>query len=243
MQTKYPPHSLIKEILPNIFFVKGNNVYVDANGEQQQHSRNMIIVRESNNLHLINTVQLTEEGLKTLDSLGKVKSIIRIGAFHDRDDGFYLRQYNNATLWAIPGMKHAHDHPTNFELTLNGPKPFPTCSVFIFDNSKEPEGILHINQDKGILITCDSIKNWVAADEFFSEKTAKAYKIAGFFGKASVSSVWRNYCQVSLSDFMQLNQFDFAHLLSAHGEPLLNIDKSQLLKSIQTQYDKSNINL
>jgi hypothetical protein len=225
-------HSPIKEIFPNIFFVTGVNQYVDNNGEQQ-HSRNMIIVRENNKLSLINTVQLTEAGLVELDHLGEVENVIRIGAFHGRDDGFYLDRYQ-AKLWALQGMKQADNRM--IELTINGPKPFPNCSVFIFREAKEAEGILHINQEDGILITCDSIKNWLKADKFFSKKTALSYEKAGFFGQATVSKIWREHCQVQLADFMQLDQFAFKHLLSAHGKPLLNCDKRQLLENIKIQY-------
>jgi hypothetical protein len=226
-------HGHIKEIVPNIFFVTGVNQYID-NNEEHQHSRNMIIVRENGKLSLINTVRLTEKGLLELDSLGKVENVVRIGAFHGRDDGFYLERYQ-AKLWALPGMKHDDNRQTDIELTPNGPMPFSECSIFVF-NSKVPEAILLKDR---ILITCDSIKNWKEADTYFSQKTAIAYRNAGFFGTATVSKIWREACQVELSDFMQLEKFAFVHLLSAHGEPLLNLDKAQLLQHIQCQYGQT----
>ena len=238
MYTRSYRHNSIKKIFPNIFFVTGVNQYIDDSGEQQ-HSRNMVIVRENDKLSLINTVRLTEEGLAELNSLGNVENIIRIGAFHGRDDAFYVEQYH-AKLWAIPGMKHENNLITDVELISNGPKPFADCSIFIFQSSKEPEGILHVNRENGIIITCDSIKNWLEADEFFSLKTAAVYEKAGFFGKATVSKIWREHCQVDVSDFMKLDQFNFRHMLSAHGEPLLNIDKYCLLENIQHQYGQNN---
>lgn len=238
MKTKLYDHGPLQQIFPNIFMVTGVNYYDDKHGEQQQHSRNMIIVRENDSLSLINSVRLTEEGLQELDKLGSVRNIIRIGAFHGKDDLFYLERYQ-ASLWALPGMKHEHSHPTDMELTPDEPKPFSDCSVFIFENSREPEAILHVNRENGILVSCDSLKNWLEADQFFSQKTALLYERAGFFGRATVSKIWRDTCQVQLSDFMQLNQFDFQHLLSAHGEALLNFDKELLLGNIQIQYGHS----
>ncbi len=233
MFTKSEIHSHIQEVQPNIFFVTGINKYNDKDGEQQ-HSRNMVIIRENNRLSLINTVRLTEEGLQELDKLGKVVNVIRIGAFHDRDDDFYCNRYQ-AKLWALPGMTHKNNRQTDIELTPDGPKPFANCTVFIFKTSLVSEGILIINQE--VMISCDSIKNWLKPDRFFSEKTAIAYKKAEFFGKATVSKVWRDNCKVEFSDFLQLNNFEFKHLLSAHGEPLLNLDKQQLLESIRVQYN------
>ncbi len=83
-----------------------------------------------------------------------------------------------------------------------------------------------------------SIKNWLD-DEFFSPKTAIVYEKAGFFGTATVSKIWRDACQVELTDFLQLEEFDFEHLLSAHGAPLLNLNKAQLLEHIKAQYSQS----
>ncbi|MBA2710310.1 MAG: hypothetical protein H0U57_06955 [Tatlockia sp.] len=237
MHSKSENHSQIREVQPNIFFVTGINIYFDDKGVEQQHSRNMIIIREKTNLSLINTVRLTEEGLQELEKLGKIVNVVRIGAFHDRDDDFYCNRYQ-AKLWALPGMKHKNNRQTDIELTPNGTMPFSNSSLVIFKTSIVSEGIFIINED--VIVSCDSIKNWENPDPFFSETTANAYEKAGFFGKAKVSKIWREHCQVQLSDFMQLKDFNFKHLLSAHGEPLLNLDKNQLLESIKSQYGQNN---
>jgi len=75
------PHSEIKEIFPNVFFVMGTNI-TTHNDVELQHSRNMIILRNDDKLSLINTVRLDDTGLMALDALGKVENVIRIGAFH-----------------------------------------------------------------------------------------------------------------------------------------------------------------
>ena len=139
------------------------------NGLDLQHSRNMVIVRNDNKLSLINTIRLDNNGLAALDKLGKVENIIRIGSFHGRDDAFYIDNYQ-ARLWAIKGMEHANNKTADVELIPNGQMPFPDCSFFLFETSIFPEGILHIAKHGGILITCDSVKNWVAPDPFLMMK-------------------------------------------------------------------------
>lgn len=228
------PHSEIKEIFPNIFFVTGTNI-TRHNNVELQHSRNMIICRDNDRLSLVNTVRLNDKGLAELDELGEVKNVIRIGAFHGRDDAFYLDRYH-AKLWALKEMKHANNRVTDIQLVPNGQMPVPDCSIFIFETSKHPEGILHIAQENGILITCDSIKNWLAPDRFFSTETAKIYEEQGFFGAASISNVWRQACSVSASDFVRLKTLAFHHLLSAHGEPLLNNANEIVAKTIRREY-------
>lgn len=228
------PHSDIKEIFPDIFFVMGTNK-TEHNNIELQHSRNMVIIRDKNQLSLINTVRLDDKGLAALDALGEVTNIIRIGAFHGRDDSFYLDRYH-AKLWALEDMHHADNRITDIQLTPNGQIPFSNCSMFIFETSKHPEGILHIAQQGGILITCDSIKNWLTADPFFSPTSAKLYEEQGFFGAASISSVWKQACEVHPSDFARLKTLTFHHLISAHGKPLLNNAYECVAQSIKLEY-------
>lgn len=228
------PHSDLKEIFPHIFFVMGTNK-VTYNGVNLQHSRNMVVVRHDKKLTLINTVRLDEKGLAALDRLGEVENIVRIGAFHGRDDAFYLDHYQ-AKLWALKGMSHDSGKQTDIELVPGGQIPFPGCSLFVFETSVHPEGILHLDQQGGILVTCDSIKNWLMADEFFSLETTKLYEEQSFFGPATISEVWKQACQVKASDLERLKTLSFRHLLSAHGGPLLNDAYKQVSKTIKKEF-------
>lgn len=105
-----------------------------------------------------------------------------------------------------------------------------------FDTSVHPEGILHINRESGIIITCDSVKNWIHSDEFFNKHTAKLYKSFGFFGSATISKIWQQTCNVQAQDFKRLKLLSFHHLLSAHGEPLINEAYEQLAATIKQEF-------
>jgi hypothetical protein len=228
------PHSEIKEIFPNIFFVTGTNI-TEHNNVKLQHSRNMIIVRNNHKLSLINTVRLNDVGLSMLESLGEIENIIRIGAFHGRDDAFYLDRYHSK-LWALPKMLHTNNRKADFQLSPAAKLPFPDGSIFIFETSAHPEAVIHISKEGGILITCDSIKNWTSADQFFSDTSAKLYDKQGFFGTATISNVWKQACMVNSSDFLRLKAIKFNHLLSAHGEPLLNNADEFVTQTIKQEY-------
>jgi hypothetical protein len=214
------PHGDLKEVFPNIFFVMGTNITTHE-GVTLQHSCNMVVVKNANALTLINTVRLNDAGLAALDKLGQVTNVVRIGAFHGRHDAFYLDRYS-AKLWALPGVKHDNHKFTDVALIPDGEMPFPDCSLFVFETSTQPEAILHINREGGILITCDSVKNWSTVDAFFSEETGKLYETLGFLGEATISKIWLQACNVQAQDFARLQSLTFKHLLSAHGEPLLN---------------------
>ncbi len=228
------PHGNIQKIFDDVFLVTGANI-THHEGIELQHSRNMIIIRDGDTLNLINTVRLSDEGLKQLDALGRVTNIIRIGAFHGRDDAFYKQKYH-AKLWTLKGLEDQHQTPIDKILEADSPLPMADASLFSFSTSCFPEAVIHLHRNDGIIITCDSIKNWTKGDEFFSESSAHMYEIQDFFGKATISKIWLDACQVQASDFNQLMTYSFKHLLSAHGEALLNTAHQDVQSTIQNVY-------
>ena len=231
---EYPPafaHGEIEEVLPNIFFVMGASI-AHFDGSDIQKSNNMVIVREGKDLTLINTMRLNEKGLQSLENLGKVRHVVRIGAFHDRNDPFYLDRYN-AKLWAVKGMTHKNNRRADFEFSPTGPIPFPSASVFIFETTSYPESIIHIAREGGILVACDSIKNWTKVDSYFSEKTGREFMAQGLIAPANIDSVWLGAMKPNPSDFMRLKKLTFKHLLSAHGAPMMNTAREQLMPTLE----------
>jgi hypothetical protein len=81
------PHGELEEVLPDIFFVTGTNRTHHA-GVDIQTSRGMVAVRQRDGLTLVNTVRLDDDGLRKLESLGPIAHVVRLGAFHGRDDPF-----------------------------------------------------------------------------------------------------------------------------------------------------------
>ena len=108
MSDRFPPalaHGDLEEVYPDVFFVTGMSK-PNFQGKDFQFSRNMTVVREGKSLTLVNTVRLDATGLERLDALGSVANVVRIGAFHGRDDAFYADRYH-APLWALPGPRRA----------------------------------------------------------------------------------------------------------------------------------------
>lgn len=235
--TDVKEHGPIEKIFSDIYFVMGTNKTIHE-GVELQHSRNMTIVRHNNELTLINTVKLTPAGLRELDALGTVKNVVRIGAFHGKDDAFYIDRYN-AKFWAFEGMIDQNGKHIDTVLIPDGETPFPGCTVITFETSKHPEGMLLVDSNNGILLTCDSIKNWSQADEYFSQKTAALYAKQGQFKTAHLSPIWLEACGVKRSDFDKLESISFKHLISAHGRPLVNNADDLIQKSISsTKFSK-----
>ena len=186
------PHGDIEEVFDGVFFVTGTMRSIFG-GMPWQYSRNMTIVRDDGALTLINAVRL--------------------------DDAGYVDRYG-ARLWALPGLTHESGLPTDVELVPGGPMPFSGCSLFTFETSARPEGILHLDRAGGILIAVDALQNWHGPDRFFDDSSAKLMGQYGFFQPANIGPGWRQACNPQGSDFARVKQLSFRHALCAHGEPL-----------------------
>ena len=92
------PHGEITEIFPDVFFVIGQSKF-EFQDNTLQFSRSMTIIRDGDRLTLANSMRLDDDqGLASLDRLGKVENIVRVAANHGRDDAFYSDRY------AAPGL-------------------------------------------------------------------------------------------------------------------------------------------
>lgn len=218
---QFPPalqHGAIEEVFPDVFFVSGamETVLQDMDWK---FSRNMVVVRDGERLIIVNSVRLSDEGLAELDKLGKVTDVVRLGSLHGRDDPFYVDHYG-AEYWAMPGMVHETGLKATRTLTADD-LPISDASLFEFQTTKIPEGILRLERSGGIVIACDALQNWLAPDEYFSEESRALMQKMNFFTPANLGPVWVQAAEPAGEDFARLKQeMSFKHALCGHGDPL-----------------------
>ena len=176
-------------------------------------------------------MRLDAAGLAALDALGSVKHIVKLGSFHGRDDAFYLERYG-ADVWAPAGMPHERGVKTTHELRHGEPGPTSASSAFVFNTPNALEAVLRVEREGGILIACDSIQNMQQPDAYFDEVTATMMASMGFLGPANLGPGWVAKGEPQRADFDALDALPFRHLLSAHGEPLLDHAKDALRASV-----------
>jgi hypothetical protein len=231
--TDFPPalpHGELQEVLSGVFYVKGQ-IKATFGETQWQFSRAMTVLRDGDSLTLLNSLRLDDEGLAQLDALGKVEHVVKLGAYHGRDDAFYVDRYG-ASMWAMPAMEHSHGLQTHKVLAAGEAGPCAGSSVFIFETSSSPEAVLHVERDGGVLVTCDSFQNMLGPDEYFDEKTGQMMDGGGFFGSGNIGPGWLRAAEPQKTDFDRLLGLGFRHLLSGHGEPLLNEAHSTVQGSV-----------
>lgn len=212
------PHGPLQAVFPDVFFVVGTNRTHHA-GVDIQTSRTMVVLREDGVLTLVNTVRLDDAGLRELEALGEVRHVVRLGAFHGRDDPFYCDRYG-AERWALPTAVHADGRTNGRALTAGGPFPARDGEVFVFASARFPEAAVLLAREGGILITCDAIQNWTGVDRFFSPACGELFMAQGLIRPANIPSTWLGACEPDPEEFRRLLARPFRHLISAHGEPL-----------------------
>lgn len=227
------PHGPIEEVFADIFFVTGA-MRGEFFGSPWQFGRNMTVVRQGDELTLINAVRLDDAGLRQLEALGKIRHVVRIGALHGRDDAFYVER-GGATYWSVPGAP-ATGVAVDHALTATS-LPIAGASLFTFEHTKLPEAILRLDRDGGIAIACDALQNWAAPDPFIDEATEAKMTDLGFFVKANVGVAWRHLNEPGPADFTRLKTMAFRHALCGHGAPLRDIAQESYHATFRRLFD------
>lgn len=225
------PFGSIQEPFPNVFFVTCGFRFAAG----MTITRNMTIVRQDGDLTVINSARLDPDGEAALDKLGRVKHLVRLGAFHGADDPYYVDRYK-PTLWAPPKTKHAGALKTDRELAV-GACPIEGARVFLFEHAKQAEGAILLERDGGLLITVDSYQNWESFDG-----CSLLSKLAMFFmgfGPMRIGGPWLKAMGPEVrADFEQLVKLPFVHLIPAHGQILKDTAKQGLRTAMARTFDR-----
>ena len=214
MNDRFPPplaHGDLEEIYPDVFFVTGMSE-AELPGEglpvQSQHDGGARGQVTHARQHLCASTPPAWSGSTRS---AKVENVVRIGAFHGRDDAFYADRYH-APLWALPGTKD--EHGATIDKTLSaGSLPLGHCKLFAFETPKAPEAILLLERNGGILVSCDSLQNWLGGDRFFDDESTKMMGEFGFFKAANVGPAWKRQADPKAADFAALKSLSARRLL------------------------------
>jgi hypothetical protein len=212
-------HGPITEVFPNVFMVTGSFRFNPVT----LVTRNMTIVRQGTELAIINSVRLTPAGEAELEKLGRVKHLLRIGAFHGADDPYYKDRYQPA-LWAPDGIRHKGELHTDQELRP-GATPIAGSTVFRFEKARQSEVAMLL--EGGVLVACDSYQNWTTYDG--CSFLAKMLMPVLGFGPTTIGGPWLKTMGPEVrADFERLMTLDWKHVIPGHGTVLKDKAKEGL---------------
>jgi len=240
MATSHPPyypHDGVEEIASDLFMVRGS-IRMNA---LMSISRNMAIVRHAGELNLVNPIRLDEPGERALLELGDVKRILRLGSMHGVDDPYYVDRFG-AELWA-PGDSQTYPEPVVDRLLApDQPLPFPDGEVFPFVGTVQPECVLLLSRDPGVLLTCDGIQHY--GDYRHNSFVARVVMPwIGFPKTTIIGPFWLKVMtpdgESLASEFERLLSLDFDRLLSAHGSLLASGAKASVTAAVRKAFPAS----
>lgn len=231
-EKKFPKalkHGDIQEVFSNIYFVTGT--FAMSGLLPMKYSRNMTIIKEDEELTLVNSVRLNEAGLKQLDELGKVKNVIRLAAFHGMDDPSYKNRYN-AKVWSVnsPYAFGFNKNPKPAEIyfrpnvVLDDSTIFPlkNAKLVVFKSSTPNEAILLLQRDNGIVISGDCLQNWGKTDKYFNFFAKIMLNMMGYIKPHNIGPGWFKLVTPDPNEIKSIFDIDFEHVLPSHGEPVIN---------------------
>jgi len=228
MNDEFPavfPHGDLQEVFENIYLVTGS---LRMKGKVPfSFSRNMTVLRQGDELILVNSLRLDESTLDKLDALGRVAHVIRLAGFHGMDDPFYKERYG-AQVWAVKGQVYARGYRQDadpnrayfrpdHEVDEQSKLPVEGAQLYRFDGSNPPEGALLVPREGGILITGDSLQNWARSDQYFNLPARIFMKLMGFVKACNVGPGWVKMAKPSIAGVKGLLDLEFEHVLPAHG--------------------------
>ena len=209
------PHGNVEEIAEDIFMLRGS---IKMN-PLVRITRNMGIIRNGDELSLINPVRVNAKVEAQIAKLGQIKHIIRLGCFHGVDDPYYVEKFG-AQMWAQLGGTTYTVPKIDKELDSVAPLPFDNAEIFEFAGTTQPECALLIKRGTGILFTCDAIQNY--GDYSYNNIAAKVLMpFIGFPRTTLVGPIWLKYQteegETLELEFRRLLELKFDCLLAAHG--------------------------
>jgi len=223
----------VEEVFANIFEFRTTNEEKQF-GLTFRFPRNMHVIKEGDDLTIVNSARLDDDELKELEKLGSVKNLVSIGCRHGKDDAFYIDRYK-PKFWVTKNMKYRCNKKPDVELTPGGEMPFSDCDICILKTVKNSEGILIINREGGILLTCDAIlANTQELGKQLKGVTAFLFKLSGVVSDLPpIPLTFRMDTKAKAEDYKPIKSINYIHLISAHGAAIKGDAKEKLEKSLQ----------
>ena len=238
MTTNSPiyPHGSIEEVEHDVFMLRGS---IKLN-PLVRITRNMAIIRSGTELSLINPVRVNEKVEAQITALGNIKHVVRLGSFHGVDDLYYVEKFG-ASMWAQPGGTTYTTPTIDNELSSKSELPFDDAEIFEFEGTAQPECVLLLNREQGLLLTCDAIQNY--GDYSYNNLLAKILMpFIGFPRTTIVGPIWLKLMTREggnlEAEFKRLLTLKFDRLLAAHGTLLKTGAHAAVERAVEKAFKK-----
>lgn len=217
---KLLPHSDIKEVLPNIFVVTGTMRIFGL----FQYSRAMTILKDGEELALINPVRVSDTLLNDIQKMGKIKHLLKIGQLHNVDVAFYMDKFS-PDLWVNKDDPSIGSYKPKAYFDDHEEVPILNCKVKTIDGSKIKESFLVSPANGGCLHSCDAFVN-MGVDSNHNWLTARLSRFLP--DPTYIGPNWIKMAKPPELSMKAVLNYDFENFVPAHGQPIIGGAKDKI---------------
>lgn len=239
------------EVIPTAFTVKhvikiASNIFVmqctHRKNKLLNSSRNMVVIRQQEELTLVNAVRLNGEGEELLQRIGFVARVIRLGTAVSGEHDLHYKNNHGAQIWA-PGVSSLNPVPVDRLFEEDALLPIAYSRAFVFHNSLEPEAAILIqpadNPGAGILLTSDAFQSQ-KHNHLLTSSSRTLMNFAGMMESTIVvPPKWLKAQEHKLllrDDFDRLLRLQFTRLISAKGAIVLQRAKEEAVLAVELAF-------
>jgi hypothetical protein len=229
-EKQYPPvhkkgNGPAIKVFDDVFQVRGSADLTHLPGKPTV-GRVMTIIKDGDELHIINSIRVKPETEAEIEKLGKPAHVYKLGWNHGMDDPYWIEKYG-AQFWAMPGMKGRMGVEPTKQLKEDSELPIKGSKFFNFKACvKELEGAIWMERHGGIAVVCDTLTNYENPWDGFGTGGRFIIKaIAGPPG-SHLSALRKELVKAGGTangfgeDIVRLCDMKFEMMLCAHGWPL-----------------------
>jgi hypothetical protein len=236
-----PPPFTVKHVLKlsrNIFVIQCTL----RKNKLLNSSRNMVILRQQEELTLVNAVRLNREGEELLQRLGFVARVLRLGTAMGVEHDLHYKNNHGAQVWA-PGVSPLHPALVDRLFDEDSLLPISCSRAFVFHNASELEAAILIepmgNPSAGILLTSDALQSQ-RHNDLLTTSSRTLMSLAGMMeSTVVVPPKWLKSQHHKLplrDDFDRLLRLQFTRLISAKGAVVLRRAKEETVLAVELAF-------
>jgi hypothetical protein len=227
------PHGKLVKVVDDVYLLEGSFPMMPG----VRFGRSMTIVKNGDDLTVINSVRVDEETEGEIKKLGSIKNLVRLNTAHGVDDPYYFKTFK-PKYYSI-AEEPMENAPHDINLTEESEVPIPGAKLIVFKKKKpEFECAMWIPQGGGTLVSCDAIQNGATPDHasFLGQGFCS---MVGFAKPCNCPFMWRQlYGMDHWNEMERILALDWDNLCSGHGPAKIGGAKAEVEKNLKEIWKK-----
>jgi hypothetical protein len=229
------PHGKVVKVFDDVYMVEGSFPMLPG----VRIGRAMTIVKNGDDLTVINSIRVDEETEEEIKKLGTIKNLVRLCTGHGLDDPYYFQTFK-PKYYSVAKEPMANA-PHDVNLTEESEVPIPDAKVIVFKNipkGAEPECAMLIPQGGSTLVTVDAIQNGATPDHSSFLGRNMTYML-GFNHTCNCPPLWRhNNGMDHWNDMERILALEWDNLCTGHGPAMVGGAKAAVEKNLKAIWKK-----